>query len=305
VSLAAVLVERGMLSEGEQWLARATPTLVSGPEPAAAVGMHHVAGMLAFVRGQAAAALAAFTAGEEVGEQLSVPHFLNVVEQQWQWRARLLSGETEAVRTALDRAGTAVRTDALWANLAARLHLAIDEGQAALAAVSPVLAGQATGFHANAVLEALFLDALTRHRMGDAAGAEHSVEAALELGEPQGRVWIALTIPGLRDVLAAQPTHRTAHGSYLRTLIDHVSGIEPSPTVSQQLTEPLSERELAVLRLLPTNLSAGEIRRELLLSVHTVKTHMRKLYAKLDAHTRAEAVQRGRALGLLGPNRVR
>jgi LuxR family maltose regulon positive regulatory protein len=58
-----------------------------------------------------------------------------------------------------------------------------------------------------------------------------------------------------------------------------------------------------VLRFLPTNLSAPEIGSELFLSVHTVKTHMRKLYAKLDVHTRAEAVQRGRALGLLAPGR--
>jgi LuxR family maltose regulon positive regulatory protein len=58
-----------------------------------------------------------------------------------------------------------------------------------------------------------------------------------------------------------------------------------------------------VLRLLPTNLSASEIGGELFLSVHTVKTHMRKLYAKLDVHTRADAVQRGRALGLLAPAR--
>jgi LuxR family maltose regulon positive regulatory protein len=69
------------------------------------------------------------------------------------------------------------------------------------------------------------------------------------------------------------------------------------------LADPLSERELAVLRFLPTNLSAAEIGAELFLSVHTVKTHMRKLYAKLDVHTRAEAVQRGRALGLLAPGR--
>jgi LuxR family maltose regulon positive regulatory protein len=61
--------------------------------------------------------------------------------------------------------------------------------------------------------------------------------------------------------------------------------------------EPLSERELAVLRFLPTNLSAGEIGSELFL------THMRKLYAKLDVHTRAEAVQRARNLGLLAPPR--
>ena len=58
-----------------------------------------------------------------------------------------------------------------------------------------------------------------------------------------------------------------------------------------------------MLRFLPSNLSAAEIGSELFLSVNTVKTHMRKLYAKLDVHTRAEAVERGRALGLLAPSR--
>ena len=58
-----------------------------------------------------------------------------------------------------------------------------------------------------------------------------------------------------------------------------------------------------MLRFLPSNLSAAEIGSELFLSVNTVKTHMRKLYAKLDVHTRAEAVRRGRALGLLSPSR--
>jgi LuxR family maltose regulon positive regulatory protein len=87
-------------------------------------------------------------------------------------------------------------------------------------------------------------------------------------------------------------------------MLDHLTGVEPaaSPAAGEP-AEPLSERELAVLRFLPTNLSAGEIGGELFLSVHTVKTHMRKLYAKLDVHTRAEAVQRGRALGLLAPPR--
>ena len=56
-----------------------------------------------------------------------------------------------------------------------------------------------------------------------------------------------------------------------------------------------------MLRYLPSNLSAPEIAAELYLSTSTVKTHMRHIYAKLDAHRRTEAVERARALGLLGP----
>jgi LuxR family maltose regulon positive regulatory protein len=125
------------------------------------------------------------------------------------------------------------------------------------------------------------------------------LERALELGEPQGRVWIWLTVPGARELLAAHPVHETRHAAYLKLLRDHLDGAEPE--MHHELPEPLRERELAVLRFLPTNLSAGEIGSELFLSVHTVKTHMRKLYAKLDVHTRAEAVQCARALGLLAP----
>jgi LuxR family transcriptional regulator, maltose regulon positive regulatory protein len=57
-----------------------------------------------------------------------------------------------------------------------------------------------------------------------------------------------------------------------------------------------------VLRYLPTNLSAPEIAGELYLSVNTVRTHMRHIYEKLGAHSRTEAVERARALGLLAPS---
>ena len=67
----------------------------------------------------------------------------------------------------------------------------------------------------------------------------------------------------------------------------------------------LSERELTVLGYLPSNLSANEIASELVLSVHTVKTHMRSLYRKLGVHRRADAVERARKLGMLMPARRR
>jgi LuxR family maltose regulon positive regulatory protein len=189
---------------------------------------------------------------------------------------------------------------AFWLNLHARLQLAEEDPAGAAHAVAPVLAGEAFVYHPVFEIEANVLAAVARARLQETDAAERSLERALALAEPQGRVYMFLTVPGVAEVLAGQPVHRTAHAAHLKTLLDHVAGATPT---AHQLADPLSERELAVLRFLPTNLSAAEIGGELFLSVHTVKTHMRKLYAKLGAHTRAEAVERGRAHGLLAPSR--
>ena len=66
----------------------------------------------------------------------------------------------------------------------------------------------------------------------------------------------------------------------------------------------LTETELRVLRFLPTNLSRPEIARELYLSVNTVNTHLRNVYAKLDARDRSSAVERARELRLIASSNV-
>src|SRR5262249_10308371 len=78
--------------------------------------------------------------------------------------------------------------------------------------------------------------------------------------------------------------------------------LAPPPAGPQPPLEALSSSELRVLRYLPTNLSAPEIANELYVSLNTVKTHMRRLYAKLGTHTRSDTVARARALRLLAPS---
>ena len=68
------------------------------------------------------------------------------------------------------------------------------------------------------------------------------------------------------------------------------------------MTEQLTDSESRVLRYWPTHLTAHEIATVLWLSVNTVNTHKRHLYAKLGVHSRHEAVDRARALGLLAPS---
>ena len=301
MNLGSVLIDRGALSDGERWLDQADVIMAKSLEPAAGVGLSHIHGQLHLCRSQFADALSSFRDAERIASQLRAPHFLAEVERPWQLRARLRLGEVEAVRDAL----TSARETAAWCNVAAMLCLEEQDAQGAADAVAPVLAGEVFALHVNLVIESLLLDGIARRALGDNDAAEASVERALELAEPHGRVWIFLAVPGVRELLEAQPVHRTAHAAHLTTLLDQLAGSEPAAhrEAVAQPHEALSERELAVLRFLSTNLTAGEIGKELYLSVHTVKTHMRKLYAKLDVHTRAEAVQRGRSLGLLAPAR--
>ena len=65
------------------------------------------------------------------------------------------------------------------------------------------------------------------------------------------------------------------------------------------MVEPLSERELEVLRLLTTHLSSTEIAEELIISANTVRSHIKHIYSKLNAHGRADAIQRAKELHLL------
>jgi LuxR family maltose regulon positive regulatory protein len=74
--------------------------------------------------------------------------------------------------------------------------------------------------------------------------------------------------------------------------------VEMSPPAGA-LIEPLTERELEVLRLLPTELTTPEIAERLVISYHTVRTHLKHIYGKLDAHSRHEAVTRAKTLDLL------
>jgi DNA-binding NarL/FixJ family response regulator len=69
--------------------------------------------------------------------------------------------------------------------------------------------------------------------------------------------------------------------------------------VAEPLLEPLTDSEVRVLRYLPTNLSKREIADELYVSVNTIKTHVKHLYAKLGVRTRRQAVDQARQLGLL------
>ncbi|MDP9188139.1 MAG: LuxR C-terminal-related transcriptional regulator, partial [Actinomycetota bacterium] len=149
-------------------------------------------------------------------------------------------------------------------------------------------------------VHALLLDAVARDRLGDAGAAEAAIERALELAEQDGMILQFMLVP-VRELLERHPRHHTAHAALLSTILDLLRGSSPRPEGAAPLRDELSEAELRIVRYLPSNLKASEIAAELYVSANTVRTHLRHIYAKLDAHSRSEAVARARELRLLAP----
>ena len=139
--------------------------------------------------------------------------------------------------------------------------------------------------------------------LGETLAAESALEQALEVAEPEGILHPFLVYPA-PELLERHSRHGTSHASLIAEILNLLAGGNPTPSPGEPepLRESLSDREKRILRYLPTHLSAAEIAGELYLSVHTVKSHMRHLYAKLGTHGRAETVEQARALGLLAPS---
>jgi LuxR family transcriptional regulator, maltose regulon positive regulatory protein len=108
------------------------------------------------------------------------------------------------------------------------------------------------------------------------------------------------------ELLSRHAQHGTAHAALISRILDLLASKQPRPASADPvgLHEPLSESEIRILRYLPTNLPAPEIADRLTLSVNTVRTHIRHLYQKLGAHSRTEAVELARTLGLVAPSSV-
>jgi LuxR family maltose regulon positive regulatory protein len=171
-----------------------------------------------------------------------------------------------------------------------------------------LLAAADAGARMGSVIEILVQLALASQAEGDRSRATDHLGRALALAEPEGHLRVFLDAgPTLNPVLHsigpdspgaqhALAVHFAAEQEPPRP--DGPAGNRPATPV-RPLVDSLSERELDVLRLLESDLGGPDIARELSVSVNTVRTHTRHIYAKLGVSTRREAVREAARLGLL------
>jgi len=303
VTLASTMVWTGEFDEAERWLRRTAHALHADIGPGIRQLLHITTGMLLTCRGRRREALEEFSAAELLQSRLAGTHALASQVTGWllATQARLgMPGEASAALAALDderaKSGEV-------ANARAVICLADGDPAAALAAVRDVLDGTAPVIGYVTTVETHLIAGLAHRELGDQRAANQAAERALALAEAD-RLVLPFAMTGSAELLAAMPRHETAHAALLADILDvlgggSVAGVRPG----RGPAEELSAGELKVLRYLPTNLSRPEIAAELSVSVNTVGTHIRSIYAKLQVSDRSSAVQRARELRLLAAAR--
>ncbi len=308
--LGIVLLYQGRLEEAEPWLERAERTLRAKAEPAAGMSLRHARAVLELARGRYQEALAAFQGAEKLAAALVRPHTCVTSMRSRMLQTLVRLGQTGRAEQALAELGEDERASAEMCTAVAALRLASDDPQAAADALAPVLDGSVSGVRQVLMVTALLLEARARDALDDQATAGRVLERALDITESNG-----ILLPFLLDpapaLLERHRRYRTAHLTLISQILDLLSGTTrsaPPPggqagwAGSRCPDEQLTDSETRVLRYLPTHLTGPEIANELCLSMNTVGTHMHHLYAKLGVHSRHEAVDRARALGLLTPS---
>jgi ATP/maltotriose-dependent transcriptional regulator MalT len=173
--------------------------------------------------------------------------------------------------------------------------------QQALGLLERLLAAAEAGAWTGSIIEILVLQALAQQMQGDIPAALVPLQRALALAEPEGYMRIFVDEGPPMAALLQEAARQGIAPRYTDQLLAALGNIPAQDTtpVKQALVEPLSERELQVLRLLGSDLSGPEIARELMVSLNTMNTHTKNIYTKLGVNNRRAAVRRAEELHLL------
>jgi LuxR family maltose regulon positive regulatory protein len=168
-----------------------------------------------------------------------------------------------------------------------------------------LLAAAEDGGRTGSAIEILIVLALAHAACGDTPAAVAALQRALKFAEPEGYVRLFVDEGPPMAQLLRDATARAVASPYAGALLAAFAGqrqvhheTSPLPT-PQPLIDPLSERELDVLRLFNSELTGPDIARELVVALSTVRTHTKSIYGKLGVSSRHAAVKRAGELGLI------
>ncbi len=267
---------------------------------------------LLFAQGDAAGAQEIIDETDRLGQGSDVPPWYTSPKEAWRARIWLALGDLSAAsRWVHDRGLNAdgelscLREEEYI--VLARILVAQGRFEKARELLARLHKQATEGGRIARVIEILTIQALACQAEGEDEEALAALARALSLAEPGGyvRIFVDEGLPMarlLRQVAARGAAEKagvtSGYVDSLRAALEPSQARQPVPT-DQPLVEPMSERELEVLRLIAAGLSNREIAQELIIAVGTVKAHTSAIYRKLDARGRAQAVIRAGELNLL------
>jgi LuxR family maltose regulon positive regulatory protein len=252
---------------------------------------------------------------ENMEREFDVPPWYTNPKEAWKARLWLAEGNLEAASRWAHGRGLKATDDLPYLRedeyiVLTRILVAQDQIAEAFILSERLIEKAEAGGRNETIIKILLIQALTYHAQGNIDQALLVLERALTLAEPGGatRVFLDEGEP-MAELLTAVNGQPSAVGrEYLDSLLGgfHTSQTQTESTKFEDriakdgdLVEPLSQRELEVLRLLSAGLSYREIAEELYVSINTVKAHAKNIYSKLGVHGRMQAAQRAQELNLL------
>jgi LuxR family maltose regulon positive regulatory protein len=304
-TLANALIWTGEFDLAEHWLDRARRATQADGEPGIRLLVCLTSAIIQAARGDSHQALEEFAAATRMQALMVGEHGLTTRVNAWTIATqarRGMAGQARAALAAVDgrQAGTGeIR------NAAAVVLLAEQDPAAARRELRVVLNGNVPVLSYLTLVEAHLLDAFACRDLGDERACREAAEQALDLAEPD-RLILPFAMTGAWQLLETVPRHGTAHAALITDILDAIRSGSRAGLSQPVMTpaEELSRSELRVLRYLPTSLTRREIAGELSVSLNTVDTHIRRIYAKLGTADRTGAVKRGRELRLLSAGRI-
>jgi LuxR family transcriptional regulator, maltose regulon positive regulatory protein len=304
-ALANALTWTGEFDLAEHWLERARQATRGEGEPGVRLLVRLTSAILQAARGHGERALEEFASAGRMQSLMVGEHGLTLRVNAWTIATRARLGMADRARAGLAALDDRQAGAGEIRNAAAVIRLAQRDPAAARRELRAVLDGTAPVLSYLTLVEAHLLDALACRDLDDHQTCQEAVEQALNLAEPD-RLILPFAMTGAWRLLEALPPHGTSHAALVTDILDAIHSGAPTDQSPQGVmpTEDLSRSELRVLRYLPTNLTRREIAGELSISLNTVDTHIRRIYAKLGAADRTSAVERGRELRLLSVGRT-
>jgi LuxR family maltose regulon positive regulatory protein len=310
ITMARINLERNHLDEAGVYLNTGLRIARPGGFGEAERTGRHLRAHLAAARGDLDAAADIFKDTQRIVNAMDDPYLTG--ELNWEWaKLCIKAGDLDAAREKLHIleekiAATQHANLLLWRRwLFPRLLCAEGRFEEALTALDESIR-RARAVNSNGeLIRLLAIQALALDALGDRMPARSALHEALALGAPEGYIWLWLNAgpglgPLLRDLRGDSDTSQAFH-PYLDSLLDACQAAfgEPARPQPRALLDPLTPRELEIMRLICKGYSNPEIASELVVTINTIKKHTSNIYGKLGVRSRTQAIARAHQLNLL------